>query len=615
MESSRCRMSQPEPHPAATDESGAKIGLALSGGGHRAALFHLGVLARLAEVGLLRRVEVISTVSGGSILGALYYLHLKRLLETKPDAEITDADYVEVVARTEREFMAGIRKNIRAQIFTNLFKNFWMARPSYSRSDRIGDLLDRHLYKPAWPEPRPKRWFGLVEEQIRLDELKIKPAGDTHDAFRPDENNGPREAKVPVILINATTLNTGHNWRFEAIRMGEPRANDERTRAVAAEVDKNLRLAQGYFEDDPDPGGHRAITSKQRRFPLGLAVAASACVPTLFHPLSISKLYPDKQVQLVDGGVHDNQGIQALFDNDCTHLIVSDASGQLGDQNLPATRIPGVAGRSINVYGDRIRDEQLMHASGRQAPMVLCHLRKGLRADVISPLADDGKPSINVPDAERLGPVRSEDFGVTEEAQGRLAGVRTDLDSFADSESYSLMLDGYLMTNLEVERCTPVKPLVNANAPAPDATRWRFGAVAPYIGAANPPGWYSRTLAASRERFMKPLRLEPLFGTLILVLVLAALALGVIGLVVWSDSVANAFENEWPIWWTAVAVAGVLALVILYAKERLPRPFRWIDTLLISIILPLLFAPVLWVVSLLTMLFNPLFLWLGRVRD
>ena len=608
-------MSQPEPQPAATDESGAKIGLALSGGGHRAALFHLGVLARLAEVGLLRRVEVISTVSGGSILGALYYLHLKRLLETKTDAEITDADYVEMVGRVEHEFMEGIRKNVRAQIFTNLFKNFWMARVSYSRSDRIGDLLDRHLYKPAWPEPRPKRWFGLVEEQIRLDELKIKPAGDEHDPFRPDEHNGPRNAKVPVILINATTLNTGHNWRFEVIRMGEPRANDERTRAVAAEVDKNLRLAQGYFEADPDPGGHQAILSRQRTFPLGLAVAASACVPTLFHPLQISKLYPDKTVQLVDGGVHDNQGIQALFDNDCTHLIVSDASGQLGDQNLPATRIPGVAGRSINVYGDRIRDEQLMHASGRQAPMVLCHLRKGMRADVIAPLADDGKPSINVPDAERLGPVRSEDFGVTEEVQGRLAGVRTDLDSFADSESYSLMLDGYLMTNLEVERCTPVKPLVSSGAPASDPTRWAFGAVALYIGSDSAPQWYGRSLAAARERFMKPLRLEPVFGALVLVLLLAALVLGIIALVVWSDSVANAFENEWPIWWSVVPVVGLILLMFLYVKERLPRPFRWIDTLIVSVILPILFAPILWIVALLTMAFNPLFLWLGRVRD
>lgn len=51
-----------------------KLGLALSGGGFRASFFHLGVLARLAEEGLLRQVEVISTVSGGSIIGAAYYV-------------------------------------------------------------------------------------------------------------------------------------------------------------------------------------------------------------------------------------------------------------------------------------------------------------------------------------------------------------------------------------------------------------------------------------------------------------------------------------------------------------------------------------------------------------
>lgn len=49
-----------------------RLGLALSGGGFRASFFHIGVLARLAELDLLRPIEVISTVSGGSIIGALY---------------------------------------------------------------------------------------------------------------------------------------------------------------------------------------------------------------------------------------------------------------------------------------------------------------------------------------------------------------------------------------------------------------------------------------------------------------------------------------------------------------------------------------------------------------
>jgi hypothetical protein len=63
-----------------------RVALALSGGGFRASLFHLGVLKRLAEVNLLSRVEVVSTVSGGSIFGAFLVLRWQRWLEAGGDA-------------------------------------------------------------------------------------------------------------------------------------------------------------------------------------------------------------------------------------------------------------------------------------------------------------------------------------------------------------------------------------------------------------------------------------------------------------------------------------------------------------------------------------------------
>lgn len=50
-----------------------KIGLALSGGGMRAAIFHLGVLKWLAEQGLLKRIHHISSVSGASIAVGLIF--------------------------------------------------------------------------------------------------------------------------------------------------------------------------------------------------------------------------------------------------------------------------------------------------------------------------------------------------------------------------------------------------------------------------------------------------------------------------------------------------------------------------------------------------------------
>src|SRR5712691_7171640 len=44
------------------------IGLALSGGGFRATLFHLGAIRRLHELRILPKVTTVSSVSGGSIL-------------------------------------------------------------------------------------------------------------------------------------------------------------------------------------------------------------------------------------------------------------------------------------------------------------------------------------------------------------------------------------------------------------------------------------------------------------------------------------------------------------------------------------------------------------------
>src|SRR5262245_62898119 len=53
------------------EEDEIKVGLALSGGGFRATLFHLGVIWRLNEIGWLRRIDMITSVSGGSIINGM----------------------------------------------------------------------------------------------------------------------------------------------------------------------------------------------------------------------------------------------------------------------------------------------------------------------------------------------------------------------------------------------------------------------------------------------------------------------------------------------------------------------------------------------------------------
>ena len=55
------------------------IGLALSGGGFRATLFHLGAVQRLNELSILENIERISAVSGGTFLSGLMAAKWKEL--------------------------------------------------------------------------------------------------------------------------------------------------------------------------------------------------------------------------------------------------------------------------------------------------------------------------------------------------------------------------------------------------------------------------------------------------------------------------------------------------------------------------------------------------------
>lgn len=64
------------------DSSGAPeqgLGIGVSGGGYRAMLFHLGAFLRLFELGLLKEMKRISSVSGGSITAAKIGLEWDRL--------------------------------------------------------------------------------------------------------------------------------------------------------------------------------------------------------------------------------------------------------------------------------------------------------------------------------------------------------------------------------------------------------------------------------------------------------------------------------------------------------------------------------------------------------
>jgi hypothetical protein len=69
-----------------------KIGLALSGGGHRAALYHLGVVRFLRDAGVLPQVTHITSVSGGSIFAAHLALNWARYNGSARDFDAAAAE-------------------------------------------------------------------------------------------------------------------------------------------------------------------------------------------------------------------------------------------------------------------------------------------------------------------------------------------------------------------------------------------------------------------------------------------------------------------------------------------------------------------------------------------
>lgn len=543
---------------AADATSREKLGLALSGGGFRAAFFHIGVLARMAETGLLRRVEVLSTVSGGSIVGAFCYLHVKRLLESKPDASITDADYVAIMRRIERDFLRAVQRNLRMRTFLNPLKILRMAWPDYSRSDRIAELYEEEIYRQAWPEVRWKA--------IEMRELKIEPAGTSE--FDPREGNVGRSAMVPILLINATCLNTGHNWRFEAVQMGEPTL--ARAGTAARDIDKNARLA--------GPVGYSATVNGKRHrqddFPLAHAVAASACVPGIFHPMAVSHLYGESyRVQLVDGGIHDNQGLRGILDNGCTQIVISDGSGQMRDEPEPAPRFTQLIQRSNEILMDRIREEQLFGVLlARHSTVPFAHLRKDLPADEVAWVNIDREPAASA-GSDTPGPKTS--YGVHREVQDRLSRVRTDLDSFTDVEACSLMLDGYLVSDSELQK------LSGEHAHPASPSLWGFGRAYDLLTADRPGREYLRHLDVGRRRVFRATCLSWRARAIVILL---ALALSVLA----APPVRAMFPMRVSVGWLVVAagLVGVGALV----KVLVPLVARCATCALLAVVAP----PIVW---------------------
>ena len=148
------------------------VALCLSGGGFRAALFHLGALRRLNELGILSQVDGISSVSGGSIFAA----HLAERIPTWPEPGVVVANWDEVVATPFRSF---VQRNRRT------------------------DPVLRRLLPTNWRRPGTAIEALAASLQHELTALTLSELPER-----------------PRFVFSATDLTFGTNWVFARDRMG-----------------------------------------------------------------------------------------------------------------------------------------------------------------------------------------------------------------------------------------------------------------------------------------------------------------------------------------------------------------------------------------------------------
>jgi NTE family protein len=128
---------QPKPKPG--------LALCLSGGGSRAMLFHAGALIRLNEAGLLKDLDCVSSVSGGSIAAGALAVAWKDLAWTGDHA----TNLVDLVVKPLSS-LAGKRIDITTWIIGTIL-------PGQTPATRFADQLDKHLYHGTTLDQLPKK--------------------------------------------------------------------------------------------------------------------------------------------------------------------------------------------------------------------------------------------------------------------------------------------------------------------------------------------------------------------------------------------------------------------------------------------------------------------------
>jgi len=233
-----------------------EIALTLSGGGYRAAAFHLGTLDMLHRLGLLQSVRVLSTVSGGTLTGLKYAL------------SVTEGNTFEEFYREFYSFL-GTTNVIGAGLAG-------LKPPKQSPfANQMPSLIRSAAEVFASPNMLGSKTFGLILQ---------------------DQTSHLREAS-----FNATEFRTANYFRFQRSASSKARIGNGNL-SVRREVAEMIRLADIAAASSCFPSGFEPI-----RFPDDFLWPQDVEEIRRLLGRSFTECVP-----LMDGGIFDNQGVDSV---------------------------------------------------------------------------------------------------------------------------------------------------------------------------------------------------------------------------------------------------------------------------------------------------------------
>lgn len=249
------------------------IGLALSGGGYKAAAYHLGALIRLNELGFLPRLSRVTSVSGGSIAAGLLGYKWNKL-QFDPVTGVA-GNFAKEYADPLREFLTEVNLDVAQAVLGLLL-------PFRSGGDGVAQGYDRHLF------------HGATLQSL------------------PDEAPG----KAPRFVILSTNYELNSLWRF-----AKPYAADYRVGRI----------------DRPKLSLARVVAASSAFPPFFCPIELDLSGETWVNLPGADKHSGDflKRALLADGGIYDNLGLEPVVKRYGT-LLVSNAGGEFDEQSHPS---------------------------------------------------------------------------------------------------------------------------------------------------------------------------------------------------------------------------------------------------------------------------------------